>query len=284
MKRALVVVLPLLIAAACSESKEHPAAPPQCADGMNCAVGPGGTGSGATKDSGALDGASDAEFEVGDGGVAVTATVRPLSKFVTDPYTVATFDTVSISLRAPRVGGGEVEATMPFADGSYALNGVAPAIGSNTFLEVWKAGTRRTLAGVNAVAPPMAGFSLPLFADLLPRTTWETIVATTAYPTGSATVVVHLYRRDTAGTFSRKPGVRATPFGSARGPYYDDGTDISATATATGASATIVFLGITGTGTFGLNLTDTTIAKSYETVLLPVAADAVTHLALDLTE
>jgi hypothetical protein len=278
MKRALVVFVPFVtfaIVSACSESNERAPSLPSCAPGVNCNTGPGVVGSGGGTDSGARDAApSETAFEVGDGGVTVSAVVRPMSNFVTDPSTVTAFDT-TVTLRAPRAGGGaQVEATMAVVDGTYTLNGVAPSIGAPTWIEVLKTGATRTIAGVSA--PATGTFALPLFNELLPQTTWNIVAPAAAYPPGSATVVVHVVTP--AGV--RKAGVTATAFGTARGPYYDDGSDISPSAMATGARGTIVFLGSTGSGTFPISLSFGT--KTYATVTAPLTTNAVTHVSLAL--
>lgn len=279
MKRALVLVLPIALApaigVACSQSNDRAPAAPSCAEGVNCNTGPGIVSSGGGGDTGTTDApTTDAAFEVGEAGVAVSAIVHSLPRFG-DPLSGA-FET-TVALRAPRMGGGtDVEATMPIsADGTYTLTGVAPVIGGPTWLQVWKAGIKRTQAGV--VLPSSTVFQLPLFPETLPAETWNNTGQTTVYPTNPSTVVVHVFDDKN----SRLPGAKAAagPGATTKGPFYDVGTDVGV-GTATGAKGTIVFIGITGVSLFPVALSVGT--TNYATIQVPVEPNVVTYLGVSL--
>jgi len=279
MKRVVVVIVPtaFVVAASCSEPSDRAPPAPNCL-GVTCGGGPGpGTsgGSDAGGETTATDALTDGAFEVGDGGVSVGAMVRPLNSFTDDPDKAGTFDLVSLSVRAPRAGGGtDVEATTANVEGVFTLNGVAPAVGAATYFQVWKTGVHRTLAAV--VYRPDTTFNLPLFKEDLQLNAWNMTTPATIYPTGASTIVVHVFGPGGA----RLAGVKAALTGTGRGPLYDDGADITPLATATGSRGTIVFIGITASTTFRLDMFTST--KTYPSVNLALASNAVTHAAFVL--
>lgn len=271
MKRVVIVAVPLafVVAASCSEPSDRPPAAPNCM-GLTCGSGPGpGTSGGSDAgETSVTDASTDAPFEVGEAGVPVRAIVRPLASFTADPETSTMFDSTSMSVRAPRVGGGFSEATMADIEGAFTLTAVQPSIGAATYVDVWKSGVHRTHAAV--LYRPEVTLNLPLFAAELPQVLWTQSGAMTAFPTTSSTVVVHVV----GPTGARASGVKALPFGTGRGPYYDDGSDVSPMATTqTGARGTIVFLGLSGS----FQLTLSTATKTYAAVTLTLSPGAVTY-------
>jgi hypothetical protein len=146
--------------------------------------------------------------------------------------------------------------------------------GAATYFQVWKRGVHRTLAAVNS--QPDVTIQLPLFRDDLALTTWNVVATGLTYPTGSSTLVAHIV----SASGVRLAGVKAALAGTGRGPYYDDGSDISPTATATGSRGTIVFLGMTGAASLGLTLS--TATKMYSTVNVSLVGGAVSHITLAL--
>jgi hypothetical protein len=284
MNRALVVALPIALIPvvaliACGESRDRAPAAPSCATGVNCNTGPGVVSGGGGNDAGTTDApATDGALEVGEAGVTVNAIVRPLTSFAGDLSVTGSFET-TVAIRAPRMGGGaDVEATMPLsADGTYTLTGVKPVVGGATWLQVWKAGIKRTLAAVSLPAATGTVFSLPLFPETLPAETWTNTGQTTTYPTNPATVVVHVFGPDG----KRLPGVKAGAGAgtTTKGPFYDFGTDVG-TASSTAANGTIVFLGITGVSSFPIDLSVGT--KTYGTISVPVEPNVVHYLSVKL--
>jgi len=211
-----------------------------------------------------------------DASVTATVLVRPVSKFTAD-FTTTAEASRTVTLSAPKTGGGVTEAS-PAIDGTFTLIDVAAAVGAPTWLQVVSGtGVTRAVKGIDGVPLPSSGIlQIPLFDDSLPQTTWLTLGVSAPYPTTAATVVVHVF--DAAGV--RKSGVTASPFGDAKGPFYDDGSDISASAKATGARGTLVYLGIGATGLF--TLTTAAGGKTYASIAIPLAAGAVSHLSLQL--
>lgn len=255
---------------ACGEDKTRAPAAAGC-DNPGC-VNPGPIGGG---DSGAgRDVETDAVTDAAsDASTTVTCTVHPLSKFTADPASAGLTSTVVV--RAPKIGGGVTPDVKADLTGTFTLPDVAAAVGTPTWLQVVSGGAVRGIDGVPL--PSADAFAIPLFDDNLASTTWLTLGVGTPYPTSGATVVVHVF--DAAG--KRKSGVTATPFGDGRGPFYDDGTDVSPTAKTTGAQGTIVFLGLTaGSSLFTLTVADGT--KTYGSISVPLGASAVSHLALKL--
>jgi hypothetical protein len=232
----------------------------------------GGASDGGVGDATASDVGTDAL--AADAGATVTGIVRPLSKFTVDPTTSADVArTVTVS--APRLGGGNTPAASPGLDGSFTLTDVAATVGGPTWLQVSASGA---VAALDAVALPQSGvFQIPLFDAALPQSAWLALGIASAYPPAAATVVVHVF--DAKG--ARLAGVTAAPFGDAKGPFYDDGADVSAATRTTGARGTLVFLGQTATTT-GFNVTLVRGAKTYATVPVPLAPSAVSYLALTL--
>lgn len=278
MKRLVVAAVPIavLIAVSCSEERERAPAAPNCI-GTNCGGGPGPGTSGSGGDTGATADApsSDAAFDVSDAGVLVTAIVRPLTSFTGNPDTATTFDTASLDVRAPRVGGMDVSATTADIEGKFTLSGVQPAFGAATYFQVWKMGQHRTLAAVNYSPGQTTPVNLPLFSSELAQSLWIATGTPTPYAATSSTVVVHVVN----DRGERAPNVRAALAGNGQGPFYDDAGDVTVAArTQTGNRGTIVFVGITGAGSFPLRLTTPT--RMYGTVNLTLASGAVTHATL----
>lgn len=270
MTARLLGLFALLLFTACSEEKSRAPAAGGCNDPSCVNTNPvGGGDSGAGRDA-ETDALTDAAF---DASTTVTCTVHPLSKFTLDPASASPTSTVVV--RGPKIGGGVTPDIKPDLTGTFTLPDVAAAVGTPTWLQIVSGGAVRGIDGVPL--PSSVALAIPLFDDNLASTTWLTLGIGTPYPTNGATVVVHVL--DAAG--KRKSGVTATPFGDGQGPFYDDGTDISASAKTTGTKGTIVFLGLTaGSSLFTLTVADGT--KTYGSINVPLGAGAVSHLALSL--
>lgn len=275
---ALGVALVGLFSTGCSEDKARAPTAPGCSD-PSC-VNPipigGATDASAGSDGAVSDSARDGAIGTSDASTTVTGVVRPLSKFTVDPSSVAEISR-TITVRAPKIGGGVTPDATPGLDGTFTLSDVAANVGGPTWLQVLFGGN---LKAIDAVGLPQTGlFQLPLFDENLPQTTWVALGIATTYPTTPppATIVVQVF--DAKG--ARKAGVTATTFGDAKGPFYDDGSDVAASAKATGARGTILFLGQTAaSGPFNLTLSDG--AKAYATIAVPLGSGATSYLALTL--
>lgn len=264
--------LPLLVLlVGCSGERDLAPTAPACT-GIGCANNTGviGGGGGGGGDASAVDtGVSDAAFEVGDAGVAVTAVVRALTRFTDEP-SAGTIVTTNTLLRANKFGGGTTDSTL-MADGTHTIRDVAVTPGVPTTFSVLRAGVARGLDGV--WLPATGTINLPLFEETLPQTVWPALVPGVVYPANSAHVVVHVYA---AGV--RRAGVSSLATGDAKGPFYDDGSDIVAGRTSTGARGTIVFL---GSASSILTITLNEGAKT-ASLTVPLSANAVTHFAATL--
>lgn len=261
MPRALLLVAVVL--AACSDDKKATVAP--ACTSVDCAstTTPGGTGGG-KNDAAVTDTAS--ETATGDGGVAVTALVRLLARFTDDPAT-GTVVASKVVVQAAKIGGGVVTDVVT-ADGTHMLTDVAPAIGVPTNFAVLQNGILRANDGV--MLPDARTLNLPVFDETLITATWPIVAGAIPLPANSGHLVVHIV--DAAG--NRLAGVTAsTTSADAKGPFYDDGADISTTPKSTNARGTILFMGSTA-GSISITLASG--AKTYG-LTVPLSANAVTH-------
>lgn len=269
----LGALLALLVLSACSEDKTRAPAAAGCND-PSCATPPNGGKGGDSGTDATTDANDDAATDaLTDATVTAVGIVRPLSKFTLDPSAIVAAVT-TVTVRGPKVGGGVTPDVSPGLDGTFTLPDVLASVGGPTWLQVVSGGAVKAIDGVPL--PASSTFAIPLFDELLPQNTWTSLGIAAAYPTSPATVVVHVY--DSTG--ARKSGVSATPFGDGKGPFYDDGTDVTASPTKTGARGTILFLGLTPSSLF--NLTLATATKTYTTIPVPLSAGAVSHLALQV--
>ncbi len=257
----------LVVLIGCSGERDYAPTAPSCT-GVGCANNTGVVGGGGgSGDASVVDtGVSDSAFEVSDAGVAVTAVVRTLTRFTDEP-SAGTIVTMNTLLRANKFGGGTTDSTV-MADGTHTIRDVAVTPGVPTTFSVLRAGIARGLDGV--WLPVTGTINLPLFEETLPQVVWPALVPGVVYPANSAHVVVHVY---TGGV--RRAGVSSLATADAKGPFYDDGSDIVSGRTSTGAKGTIVFLGSASS-----NLTITLNAGAKTTSLsVPLSANAVTHFA-----
>lgn len=269
MKRSLLLVATaslLGVVTACSDARRAATAPPCIGQGCpnnNGVIG----GGGGTNDAATDETASDGAFDVPEAGVPVTAMVRALARFTDDPATGAPV-TMNIVLRAARMGGGATDSVVG-PDGSYSLSNVAVVPGAPSNIAILQSNLVRANDGV--WLPSAAILNLPLFNESLVTAIWPTLVPATVLPPNSAHLVIHIENR-TTGT--RMASVSATSTSAdAKGPFYDDGSDVVTGRTATGARGTILFLGSTGTEL------SVTLASAKETTSFraPLTPNVVTH-------
>lgn len=263
MTRTLLLLAVALVA--CSDDRSLAPSAPACT-GVGCANNTGVVGGGGGKgDATVSDTLSDTPLDIGDAGATFNVTVRSTARFTDDPA-LGTPLTMNVLVRANKFGGGTTEGILSL-DGSHAMRDVAVNPGVPTTLSVLTSGITRAVNGV--WLPTSVALNIPLFNETLPQTLWPSVVPTAVYPTNSAHVVVHVY--NSAG--ARRAGVTSLTTGDARGPFYDDGSDIAPGRTSTGAKGTIVFLGsVASTLTVSLNSGVTSVSYT-----VPLVANAVTH-------
>jgi hypothetical protein len=259
----------LLLLVACSGERDFAPTAPSC-KGIGCAppTGVGGPGGGIS-DSSVADTAGGDAIAVGDAGVAVTAVVRALTRFTDEP-SAGTVVTMSTILRANKFGGGTTDSTV-LADGTHTIRDVVVTPGVPTTFSVVRSGIVKALDGV--WLPATGTINVPLFDENLAQTMWPALVPGVIFPPNTAHAVVHV---TTGG--ARRAGVTSLATGDAKGPFYDDGSDIAPGKTATGTKGTIVFLGSTS-ASIDVTLNAGAKTASYR---LPLTANAVTHVAIAL--
>ena len=265
MKRALLLVA-LVVCMACSDDRKAAPAAPPCV-GAGCSPGGGVIGGGGgTGDATVAETATDTAFDVPEAGVPVVAIVRALTRFTDDPA-MGTPLTMSIVLRAGRMGGGSTDSTVG-PDGTFLLNNVAVIPGVPSNIAIVQSGQLRANDGVW----PLVGgtLNLPLFSEALPAAMWPTLVPASTLPPNTAHLVVHVVSN--AG--ARLSGVSATTSSAdAKGPFYDDGSDVVSGRTATGARGTILFMGSSATE---ISVTFAFAAKTLG-FRVPLTPNVVTH-------
>jgi hypothetical protein len=262
-KHALLIAI--LLTTSCSDDSKRAQVAPTCT-GIGCTsgIGPGGVGGG-TSDASAGD-SGDAATDVGDAGANVTAIVRSMARFTDDP-TTGTPITMNVLVRARKVGTGTVDGTLA-ADGTHTLNDVAVTVGAPTNFQVLQAGVLKANDGI--WLPATGTIALPLFPDSVIANAWAVTGGVGAVPPSTAHVVIHVV--NAAG--ARISGATTMLPSDGRGPFYDDGAEISPAPKATGARGTILLMGVSGAEI------SVTIASAGKTLALrvPLTANAVTYM------
>lgn len=258
---------------ACDSDKERPPVAAECPPGEQCATPKPGTGGGtdAGSDAGATDAATDADP---DATVSVTGSVRLIRSSFTQEPAATTELAAGVTVSTLRQGGGTIQA-VTLGDGSFSLSPVAAGVGAPTWFDVVQSGIVRSHAGV--AVPSTAPIQLPLYDEAIVVTT-ANLIPGLVLPLNPVTIVVHVYDAVASGN-PRLAGVTSQPIGAAARPYYDDGAEISAAASATGSRGTIVIMG----GDASINPYPVTLSyggKLRATVPVPVKAGAVSWIAL----